>query len=191
MISNKSFVTTLAVLGTVVGGVSASPAMARSAMTMSSRVSASDRHFMQAAAQGGIAEVALGQLAARKGSMSVVRRFGRRMVHDHSMANASLKALARRKGVMLPTGMKAEDRRLHTRLSRLSGRTFDRSYMRAMINDHVKDVAEFQKESGRANDTDLHNFVIKTLPTLQDHLVMARRTMGIIEANRRPMRRMR
>ena len=61
-----------------------------------------DTKFMKEAAQGGMAEVALGQLAVEKASNADVKKFGQRMVDDHSKANDKLKQLASQKNVALP-----------------------------------------------------------------------------------------
>jgi putative membrane protein len=50
--------------------------------------------------------------------------------------------------------------------------------MREMVNDHNKDLAEFKKESTSASDADLKAWVVKTLPTLQEHQTMAKEING-------------
>src|SRR5690349_11545698 len=82
--------------------------------------------FVTEAAQGGLAEVTLGQMAADKGENEAVKDFGRRMVKDHGKANDELKSLATAVGVPVPTDMSAEDRALQQRLDKLSGAEFDR-----------------------------------------------------------------
>jgi len=52
-----------------------------------SNLSSSDKSFMKDAAEGGLAEVELGQLAADKASNPDVKKFGERMVKDHTKAN--------------------------------------------------------------------------------------------------------
>src|SRR5712671_1113768 len=64
--------------------------------------SATDSTFMKKAADGGMAEVELGQLAVQKASSSDVKAFGQRMVDDHGKANEQLKQLAAEKHVDLP-----------------------------------------------------------------------------------------
>jgi len=103
-----------------------------------------------------------------------VRRFGGRMVRDHSHANDVLKGLARRKHVVLPGDIGGKNQAVYNRLSRLSGPAFDRAYMRDMVEDHQEDVAEFRKASLTARDPDVRRFAASTLPTLQAHLMMAR-----------------
>jgi len=41
-----------------------------------------------------------------------------------------------------------------------------------MLDDHVKDVAAFEKESTSGTDPDVKAFATKTLPTLKQHLKM-------------------
>lgn len=141
-------------------------------------VNDADQQFMKEAATGGMAEVDLGRLAARKGKRADVRAFGRRMVRDHSKANVELKALASRKHVMLPAAMTVEQKTEKANLMKLSGAAFDREYMRMMVEDHDKDVAAFQQKSSDAADADLKGWAIKTLPTLQEHQRMAHETQG-------------
>lgn len=140
----------------------------------SSQLSAMDKHFVRKAAEGGIAEVELGKLATQKASSDEVKKFGQRMVDDHTKANDQLKQLAQQKGIALPTQPDAKDKATMQRLEKLSGEQFDKAYMNDMVKDHTKDVAEFQKESTSAKDPDVKNFAAQTLPTLQDHLKEAK-----------------
>ncbi len=135
-----------------------------------------DVNFIMDAAKGGMAEVQLGQLAADKGSSDEVKKFGQRMVTDHSKAGDELKALAQSKSITLPTTLDAKDKAVHDRLAKLSGAAFDRAYMQHMLTDHRKDVSEFKKESSSGKDSDVKAWAAKTLPTLEDHLKMAQDT---------------
>jgi putative membrane protein len=132
-------------------------------------MSASDQAFAKEAATGGMAEVDLGKLAATKATNPDVKQFGQRMVDDHGKANDELKSWASQKNVTLPADLDAKHKSEHARLEKLSGDAFDRAYMAAMVADHNKDVAAFQRESQAAKDPDLKAWAAKTLPTLQDH----------------------
>lgn len=129
-----------------------------------------DSTFVKKAAQGGLAEVELGQLATQKASSQEVKKFGQRMVDDHSKANEQLKQVAAEKNIEVPQQLDAKDKATKARLEKLSGERFDRAYMKDMVRDHQKDVAEFQRASKIAKDPAIKNFAQQTLPTLQDHL---------------------
>jgi putative membrane protein len=146
---------------------------AKSMKASSGKVPASDASFLKKAAQGGLAEVEMGKLAQDKASDADVKASGKRMVDDHGKANDELKSLAEQKGVAVPADLDAKDKAELDRLSKLSGPEFDRAYMKDMVSDHKKDVAEFQKESKAAKDPDVKSWAGKTLPTLEDHLKMA------------------
>jgi putative membrane protein len=139
----------------------------------SSSAAASDAKFLKEAADGGMAEVELGQLASDKTSSADVKQFGQRMVEDHGKANDELKQLAMQKHVDLPAEPSAKHKATKARLEKLSGDQFDKAYMADMLKDHKKDVAAFQRESNSAKDADVKSFAAKTLPTLQEHLKMA------------------
>ncbi len=139
-----------------------------------SKLNAMDRHFIRKAGEGGLAEVELGKLAAQKGQSDEVKKFGQRMVDDHTKANDQLKQLAESKGIPVPSELSAKDKATKARLEKLSGEQFDRAYMNDMVQDHTKDVSEFKKESTNAKDSDVKSFASQTLPTLQDHLKEAR-----------------
>ena len=107
-----------------------------------------------------------------------MKQFGQRMVDDHSKANSELMSLASSKGITLPADLDAKHRETVTKLSGMSGAEFDRAYGKMMLSDHTKDVSEFEKQSARGTDPDLKSFASKTLPTLQEHLQMARALPG-------------
>lgn len=136
-------------------------------------LSSADKDFIMEAACGGMAAVALGELAQQKGQSDAVRQFGKRMIDDHGKANNELKELAGRKGVVVPAALKPKYQKLVDSLSKLSGAEFDKQYLREMVKDHESDVAAFQKEADKGKDAELTAWARQTLPTLQDHLKMA------------------
>lgn len=172
-------------MGTEPGAMGTSGSMSHGTMDkggMMAKMSAADKKFMTAAAQGGMEEVELGKLAAANGSDPDVKTFGQRMVDDHSKANDQLKQVAQTKGVTLPTDVTKSQRNEINKLSKMTGASFDKAYMKMMVKDHKKDVAEFQKESKSAKDADVKSFAGTTLPTLQEHLQMAQTTAGKVGA---------
>jgi putative membrane protein len=145
-------------------------AQSMSAARSSSVLSASDRRFIKEAAEGGMAEVELGRLAQLKGSSDDVKKFGQRMVEDHTKANDKLKELAASKSITLPEKPNPQQEATKDRLVKLAGAEFDKAYMKDMVQDHKNDVAAFRTESRSGHDPEVKDFATQTLPTVSDHL---------------------
>jgi len=130
------------------------------------KLSAADKTFMMNAAKGGMMEVEWGKLAAQSGQNADVKKFGNRMVTDHSKANSELMALAKEEGVALP-GAKSPGKWKS-----------DKDYMDMMVKDHQADLAEFQKEAQNGTDPDLKAFASKYSKVVQQHLDLAKETQS-------------
>ena len=137
-------------------------------------VNDADRGFVQKAANDGIAEVQYGQIATQRAARPSVRSFGERMVTDHGRSNAELAALARGKGISVPSALDASHQAMRDRLSGLSGADFDRTYMSEMVRDHTEDVAKFERAAEVSSDPDIKAWAARSLPMLRDHLALAR-----------------
>jgi putative membrane protein len=129
--------------------------------------------FLGEAAQGNMGEVKLGKLAELRAVSADAKTFAKHMIDDHSANLQKVKVLAANKGYTLPADVSDEDAQLYAKLEKLSGPEFDRAYVNAMVNDHRKDVAEFERQSNTAQDSDLKTYAAETLPTLRHHLQMA------------------
>ncbi len=138
-----------------------------------------DRQFVVDAAQGGMAEVSLGQMAAQRATSDAVKQYGQRMVREHTQANTELMRLATQKRVTLPTDMGPKYRAAMERLSQLPRASFDQAYINeAGINGHLESQAVYQRQVQLGQDRDLKAFATKTLPIVVNHLQMARDLKG-------------
>ena len=133
-------------------------------------VSMADNDFILAAAQGGMTEVKLGELAFRHGKRDDVKGFGQMMVKDHTAINDNLKALAAQKGVTLPDSLDAKHQGMVDEMAALTGSEFDNAYIIGMIKDHKMDANEFKAESAETKDADIKSFVDKFTPVVDEHL---------------------
>jgi putative membrane protein len=140
------------------------------AVVANSNTSAPGGDFMAEAASGGMTEVELGKIASSKAQNAEVKKFAEMMVNDHTKANDELKALAVKKNITLPTTPNAKHQSTIQKFQSMSGAEFDKAYVDDMLEDHEKDVAEFEKQSQSNPDADVKAFAAKTLPTLKKHL---------------------
>jgi len=148
--------------------------LGRPAVTQAERVSDSDRQFLMQAASSGMAEVQLGQLATQRAASAEVKQFGQRMVNDHSKANKELMALAQAKNIAVTKELDQKHQAIADKLSTLQGAAFDHAYMAGQVADHEQAVTLFTTAAEDSHDTEVKAFAAKTLPTLQEHLHLAR-----------------
>ena len=135
-----------------------------------------DRKFIEEAANSGMFEVQVSQLAAAKASDAGVKSFASMLVDHHTAANNQLVQLANARGVELPAAPKRALRRDIEKLGKKNGAEFDRDFVRDVgIKAHEKDIKLFQKARKDVKDPDLKAFVEKTLPVLQQHLAAAQK----------------
>lgn len=84
------------------------------------------------------------------------------------------KAAASPRHARVDTNELLKDGKEINKLSSLSGDAFDREFIDNAVKGHEKDVKEFEKVSTKAKDPDVRAFATKTLPTLREHLQIAR-----------------
>jgi putative membrane protein len=99
-------------------------------------VSAADERFFEDLAIANMAEVELGKMAASRAMNAEVKKFGQRMVDEHTEAGSKLKSIASQHNVTLPTALDERHIELRDRLGKLKGAEFDREYMSAMVEGH-------------------------------------------------------
>ena len=147
-------------------------------------LAAQDLEFAQKAAEGGVMEVELGELAQGQAKDEQVVQFGERMVQDHGQANEKLRAIAEQKGIQLPQDLPEDAQQKNDELQQLSDAEFDQAYMDEMVKDHEKDIGLFEQQAESGEDPDLRAFAEETLPTLREHLELAREVQSQVTAAR-------
>jgi len=135
--------------------------------------SMADTNFIMAAAQGGITEVKLGEMASTIGKREDVKAFGLMMVKDHTAMNDDLKALALQKGITLPDSLDADQQGIVDKMALMTGSGFDDAYINGMIQTHQKDAKAFRDESAATQDAAIKYFLDTSIPVVDSHLQQA------------------
>ncbi len=133
-----------------------------------------DKKFAKDAAIGGLYEVEAGKVAAEKGGSDAVKKFGQKMVDDHSKANDQLKEILSKENMDVPSALDPKHQSRLDKISKLSGPAFDKAYIKDQLKDHEKDVNDFQAEAQNGHDPNLKQFATTTVPILQEHLSMVK-----------------
>jgi len=132
-----------------------------------------DNEFVMKVAASGKAEVAIGKIGQEKGKNADVKRFADRVVKDHTKANEELMAAAKDAGISVSE--KPADQDEHVKQFRdASEKNFDKEFADHMVQSHTKGVELFTKASKELKNEKLRSFAEKTLPTLKEHLQIAK-----------------
>jgi putative membrane protein len=129
------------------------------------------RGFIEDAIRGDSDEMMLGKLAADRATDPKVRDYGRMVYEDHARAKEQAVAVAHQVGADAAERADVGAERERATLEETSGRPFDREFLRYMINDHRKDIAEFSDEAQRGGPAG--QLAADTLPELKKHLSVA------------------
>jgi|HubBroStandDraft_5_1064220.scaffolds.fasta_scaffold836884_1 putative membrane protein len=144
-------------------------------------LSKEDRDFLDNAAQGGLVEVRLGEIAVKQAGSDDVKKFGQRMIDDHTKLDARIGDVAHDEGVILPAEPTKAQQQEIDKLSQLAGPKFDKEYMTRMVDDHEHDVKAFEKEAKDAKDPAVKQLASTALPTLHEHLDLSRQILERIK----------
>jgi putative membrane protein len=137
--------------------------------------------FLPSALAIGAGQVSLAELAGERAAKKQTRSLARALAKDHKRINGKLKDLARERGLGMP-GPSDETRRALARLAKLKGITFDRAYLRLVVQDHLQAIALYKAQARSTDDVELRDFAARTLPALRGHLEQAQALTGTLGA---------
>ena len=148
--------------------VVAAPAKAEASHDMTTK------SFLTAASQSDEFEISEGKLAAKKGSPDV-RAFGEKMIDDHTKTTESLHAAIKQAGMAVPPPppMTADQKDMAEKIDALSGKEFDRTYLKQQLVAHRKTLA-FEEEYAKSGETPAIKMAAeKTVPIIKEHIRLA------------------
>lgn len=131
-----------------------------------------DADFVKTAAEDGMMEVKLGQLAQTHAASEEVKKHAQHMVEDHGKANEELRSLASKKNITVPTSISDKMQRKYDDMAKLKGKEFDKKYIKCMVDDHQKAIDLFKKQAEKGNDAELKAWASGKISTLEGHLRM-------------------
>jgi len=142
------------------------------AYSQKATASVADKKFVHTSLQGGMAEVEMGKLTMAKGKSEDVKQFGQQMVKDHTELGQQMKLVAQRIGVTPPDGVSAMQKATELKLKALSGDSFDKAYISAMVKDHKEDLEEFKTEAANGQSAAVKEAATKGSAVIEEHLQM-------------------
>jgi len=99
------------------------------------------------------------------------------MIKDHGKAEDKLARLVNSgtAHATLPKQVDGKHQQILSKLRKQSGKRFDNTYDRMQKADHKQAVAMFRQYAQNGGNPALRDWAKKTLPTLKEHLSMARK----------------
>jgi putative membrane protein len=145
-----------------------------------SQLTTTGREFVLQAAVDGVYEVQAAQLALGRAVDPRVKSLADMLVTQHLQANGELDVLMQAKGMTVPPNLPPDKLAKLQQLAALpAGPAFDIEFVRMVgVQDHLADIALFERASADAVDPDLRRWIGGTLPMLHAHLSAAQALAG-------------
>jgi putative membrane protein len=140
-------------------------------------MSALDRHFAMAAAHSNNFEIVGARTALAKSQTPAVRAAARRVLRDHTMANAMLRPVAAQLHVRLPRSPNPLQKWTLARTARLEGRAFDVAFLRLQEAGHRTTISLFGEQVREGQNPHARRYAEAHLPGLRVHLQLVRQTL--------------
>jgi putative membrane protein len=134
---------------------------------------AEDIEFLIEAMRTGLAEVALGDLAAQQSYEPRVRDYGAKLKSDHAAQVAEIERMLKPLQVTIPTEPSAQAQTHHAALARRSGQQFDAAFIEMMIASHREAIEKYGAQTHANPDRALSDFASRSLAMLREHLATA------------------
>jgi putative membrane protein len=135
-----------------------------------------DTHFVDHAYTAGQNEILLNRMALERSRNEDVRKFSQKMLEDHGKANQELLLIVSEQRIAVPDKPLPEQEKGLQHISSNEVKDFDKEFMDHMVMNHEKSVKLFEQGSKELKNEKLKEFATKTLPTIKEHLKLAKET---------------
>jgi putative membrane protein len=129
--------------------------------------------FLLDALRTSLAEARMGKLATQQSYDVKVRDYGKKLENDHTAHAGDIERLLEPRSVTIPTEPSAEALSQIAALTRLSGEQFDSAFIQMTIWTHTDAIERYGAQTHANPDRSLHDFAMKSLPMLREHLAQA------------------
>ena len=136
-------------------------------------LNAQDQSFIQQQASDNASEIQAGQLAETQAGDQAVSTYGRWLVLDHTVLNASLQQAAQAEGVTPSSTPDATQAAQNAQLQGLTGSAFDMQYLQNEVQSNIQGIGYLEQEIYNGADPALVALAQAALPLQEQHLAGA------------------
>lgn len=141
-----------------------------------------DQKMLTDLAMANMAEIETAKMALQKTQSDRVKSFAQQMVDEHTKGLDEVRKVASAHSVALPSELDAKHKALASKLEKLSGDKFDRSYMeQAGVQSHKEAEQLVAKVESSARDDELKSLATRLKPTIHQHMNNAEQLNAAIQ----------
>jgi putative membrane protein len=170
----------LFVIATVVVG----PVRVRADQDNKDLTALSDREFAAQAITIAKTQVKLSELAINQASDTKVTDFAKKMAKENAAMADQLTDASRALKIGLDYAREDEAKAAYSRIEALMGAEFDRTFIKAAIDNHVVLVALFEREAKSGENADIKTIAANSSQRLKDQLKEARTILDGLKEKR-------
>jgi putative membrane protein len=132
-----------------------------------------DTEFLKQANQGSVDEIDLAQIALKKSNDPDVKNFAQRIIDDHNKLLNNMKPFDMEAGLTVPEHDDVATDAEKAKLEVLTGKSFDKAYIKEMVEDHHKVVEAFLSEEKKTGYPAFRTAVKEGEQVVREHLEIA------------------
>lgn len=156
--------------GVIAAGLVAGGGLATAGAAQAASASTQDKTWLVAAHQANLAEIAAGTDAQKNATDNDVSDLGKMFVTDHTKLDKTVKSLAKKYDVTLPSGPSAAQKAMLASVQQNSGAAYDKAWVRAETTGHLQTKAGGQKELAAGSASDILAADRTSAPVVQHHI---------------------
>jgi putative membrane protein len=146
-------------------------------------VNAQDRAFLVGAHQANLAEITAAKIALQKATKPVTKQLAIRWIRDHSKLDASLRPVARKLGVALPSVPNPAQRALAAKYRATSGPAFDKLWVSTQMTAHHQAMALGDSELKRGSNPAVKHLAAASAPVVATHAQLLDKAEKIVNGS--------
>lgn len=150
-----------------------------SSMGTEEKISPANANFLIQMSDSRIMNLAMSQIAEKKGSSKAVKAYAKKMILDQEVMLEEIKSLSQMNAVTLPKEMSAEKSTAVKALDKLSGKKFSKLYLSLIKKNHEDDLqkcSEIKVSAAHINDPAIDAYAKTRITMVQEHLALLRTT---------------
>jgi putative membrane protein len=121
-------------------------------------------------------EIKVSENAALNAATADVKKLATMLIEAHTKMNTTVKALAEKKQVTLPTDLTDEQRKKIEDLAERTGMDYDKKYVEMMKEKHEHAINTYEKDADESADNDVKAWANQSLTEVRSHLDMTENT---------------